>query len=47
MSWVLDENNAALVTPEMQAAAEAAEAAIASGEIVVHDSSTDGACPAL
>jgi basic membrane protein A len=45
MDWTLDEHNAALITPEMRAAADTAVAAIASGEIVVHDSSVDGPCP--
>jgi basic membrane protein A and related proteins len=45
LDWVMDENNGALITPEMEAAAEAAEEAIASGEIKVHDASTDGPCP--
>ena len=47
MSWTLDDANAALISPVMQAAAEEAEAAIADGRIAVHDSSTDGECPAL
>jgi basic membrane protein A len=46
VGWALDENNAALITPKMQAAADEARAKIISGEIVVHDYSTDGACPA-
>lgn len=45
MDWARDEHNAALITPEMAAAADAAFAAIAAGEIVVHDSSVDGPCP--
>jgi len=40
-----DEFNASLVTPEMQAAVDAATAKIVSGEIVVHDFRTDNACP--
>ncbi|TVQ58478.1 MAG: BMP family ABC transporter substrate-binding protein [Rhodobacteraceae bacterium] len=47
MDWARDEHNAALITPEMAAAADAAFAAIAAGEIVVHDSSADGPCPDL
>lgn len=40
-----DEFNAALVTPEMKAAVEAATAKIISGEIKVHDFRSDKACP--
>lgn len=42
----MDENNAALVTPEMKAAVEAAAEKIKSGEIQVHDYMADNACPA-
>ena len=42
----IDENNADLVTAEMQAAVDEARAAIASGEITVHDYMTDNTCPA-
>ncbi|TJZ86703.1 BMP family lipoprotein [Paracoccus hibiscisoli] len=42
----IDDNNADLVTAEMQAAVDEARAAIASGEVVVHDYMTDNACPA-
>ncbi len=45
VGWSLDENNANLITDEMKAAADDAKAKIISGEITVHDSSTDGACP--
>lgn len=41
----MDENNAALVTPEMTEALDKARAAIVGGEIVVHDYSSDNACP--
>ena len=41
----LDDNNKALVTPEMLAAVEEAKAKIISGEIVVHDYMSDNACP--
>ena len=41
----LDDNNKALVTPEMLAAVEDARAKIISGEIVVHDYMSDNACP--
>jgi basic membrane protein A len=47
MDWVLDEHNRALITPERAQAAEEAAAGIASGAIAVHDSSTEGPCPAL
>ena len=41
----MDDNNAALVTPEMKAAVDAAAEKIKSGEIVVHDFTTDNTCP--
>ncbi|QPH55125.1 BMP family lipoprotein [Pontivivens ytuae] len=41
----IDENNEALYTDEIAAAVEAASAAIVSGEVVVHDYTSDGACP--
>jgi basic membrane protein A and related proteins len=46
VGYAMDENNAALVTAEMQAAVDAAAAKIKSGEIVVHDYMSDNACPA-
>ena len=46
VGYAMDENNAALVTPEMIAAVDAAAAKIKSGELVVHDYMTDNACPA-
>ena len=45
MDWVIDENNRALISEAMEQAARAAEAAIADGRIVVHDTAVDGACP--
>ncbi len=42
----MDENNAALVTPEMKAAVDAAAEKIKSGELQVHDYMADNACPA-
>lgn len=45
MDWVLDENNKALISDEMQAAADAAVAGISDGTIKVHDVVTEGACP--
>ncbi len=46
VGYAMDENNAALVTPEMQAAVDAAAAQIESGELVVHDYMSDNTCPA-
>ena len=46
VGYALDYNNAALVTPEMKAAVDAAAEKIKSGEIVVHDYMTDNTCPA-
>jgi basic membrane protein A and related proteins len=45
VGWALDEHNEELVTDEMRAAMEEAEAAIASGEIEVHNYSDDSSCP--
>jgi basic membrane protein A len=42
-----DDNNAPLITPEMQAAVDKASADIISGAITVHDFRTDKTCPAL
>jgi basic membrane protein A len=47
LSWVLDEHNAPLITDEMKAEAHAADQAIAQGLLHVHDSATEGPCPAL
>ncbi|WBU57227.1 BMP family lipoprotein [Paracoccus sediminicola] len=41
----IDDNNAELVTDEMQAAVDEAREKIASGEIEVHDYMTDNSCP--
>ncbi|SFJ38242.1 BMP family lipoprotein [Jannaschia pohangensis] len=46
VGFALDENNEALVTPEMIAAVEDAKAKIIAGEIVVHDFLSDNTCPA-
>ena len=46
VGYAMDENNASLVTPEMQAAVDAAAEKINSGEIVVHDYMSDDTCPA-
>ncbi|MDP4033661.1 MAG: BMP family ABC transporter substrate-binding protein [Pseudorhodobacter sp.] len=45
VDYALDEHNAALITPEMQAAVDAASASIKSGELVVHDYMSDDTCP--
>ncbi|WP_184148064.1 BMP family lipoprotein [Amaricoccus macauensis] len=45
VGYSIDEFNEKLITPEMKDAAEAAKAKIISGEIAVHDYSTDGKCP--
>lgn len=45
VGYAMDDNNAALVTAEMQAAVDAAAAKIISGEIVVHDYMSDNTCP--
>lgn len=46
VGYSLDDNNAALVTPEMKAAVDAAADKIKSGELVVHDYMSDDTCPA-
>jgi basic membrane protein A len=45
VGYAVDEYNADLITDEMKAAAEEAKAKIISGEITVHDYTTDGSCP--
>lgn len=45
VGWALDEYNAKLITPDMKAAADKAEAGIISGTIVVHDYMADSSCP--
>ncbi|QDL94296.1 BMP family ABC transporter substrate-binding protein (plasmid) [Paroceanicella profunda] len=45
VGYAMDENNASLVTPEMQAAVDAAAQKIISGEVEVHDYMSDSACP--
>ncbi|NIY99428.1 BMP family ABC transporter substrate-binding protein, partial [Salipiger sp. HF18] len=47
VGYALDENNEALVTPEMKAAVDDAREKIVAGEIEVHDYSSDDSCPAL
>jgi basic membrane protein A len=46
VGYAMDENNASLVTAEMQAIVDAAAEKIKSGEIVVHDYMSDNSCPA-
>ena len=47
VGYALDEFNAELITAEMQAAVDEAAAAIASGELSVHDYTSDESCPAI
>jgi basic membrane protein A and related proteins len=47
IGYAMDENNASLVSAEMQASVDAASAKIASGELVVHNYMDDDSCPAL
>jgi basic membrane protein A len=45
VGWALDDNNKDLITPEMKAAVDKAEADIKAGTIQVHDYMADSACP--
>jgi basic membrane protein A and related proteins len=45
IDWALDDNNKALITPEMTAAVDKAKADIISGALEVHDYMSDNACP--
>jgi basic membrane protein A and related proteins len=45
VGWALDDDNKALITPEMKASVEKAEAGIIAGTIVVHDYMADKTCP--
>jgi basic membrane protein A len=45
VGWALDEHNEALITDEMRAAVDAAEASIIAGDTVVHDYMADNSCP--
>jgi basic membrane protein A and related proteins len=47
VGYALDEFNQPLITAEMQAAVDAAAAAIADGSLAVHDYTTDETCPGL
>ena len=46
VGYALDDNNAALITPEMKASVDAAAAKIIAGELKVHDYRSDNTCPA-
>ena len=45
IDYALDEFNASLVSADMKAAVDAAKAAIASGDLMVHDYMSDESCP--
>jgi basic membrane protein A len=45
VGYAVDDNNKALITPEMAAAVEKAKAGIISGTVKVHDYMSDKACP--
>ena len=45
VDWALDDNNAGLISAEMQAAVETAKNNIINGNIVVHDYMSDNSCP--
>ncbi len=47
VGYSLDEYNASLVSDEMKAAVDAARASIISGDIAVHNYTTDDSCPVL
>jgi basic membrane protein A len=47
IDYAMDEHNASLVSDEMKMKVDAAKAAIASGELAVHDYMSDNTCPAL
>lgn len=47
IDYAMDDNNAALVSADMQAAVDAAAASIADGSLSVHDYMSDDSCPAL
>ena len=44
VGWALDDNNKALITPEMKAAADKAKADIIAGTVKVHDYMSDSKC---
>jgi len=45
VGYAVDDNNRALLTPEMTAAVEKAKADIVAGTIQVHNYNTDNTCP--
>ncbi len=47
IGYAMDDNNASLVTAEMQEMVDDAAAKISSGELMVHDYMSDDSCPAL
>jgi basic membrane protein A len=47
VGYAMDEHNASLVTADMQAKVNAAEASIKSGTLSVHDYMSDDSCPVL
>jgi basic membrane protein A len=47
VGYALDENNAELVSEDMIAAVEAAQASIIAGDIMVHNFTEDGTCPVM
>lgn len=47
VGYAMDENNASLVSAEMQSVVETAKASIIAGDLVVHDYTSDDSCPAL
>jgi basic membrane protein A len=47
VGYAMDDNNAALVSADMQAMVDDAAAKITSGELMVHDYMSDDSCPAL
>jgi basic membrane protein A len=47
VGYAVDENNQELITPEMQAAVDAAAAQIADGSLAVHNYMDDETCPAI
>jgi basic membrane protein A len=47
VGYAMDDNNASLVSEDMMAAVEDAKAKIISGELAVHDYTSDDSCPAI
>jgi basic membrane protein A len=45
VGWALDDNNKALITPEMMSVVDKAQADIKSGTVKVHDYMSDSTCP--